>query len=185
MEWKNTEDKKERDKHAVLHGCRYSELYRLPYWDAALQLVIDPMHALLEGIVHNYYRHTLKLTKVDVTDEKLRPAFDLKLSVDGVIGHDQNDTTRLKTEVGKITDRLKLAFANKGGRPHQTEVLRNFLSSQRLPALKFVSEGLRIVAQDAKLIFRSTKHPEKVTMKAYSRKDYANVLVDWVCAVCL
>jgi hypothetical protein len=47
-------------------GVRWSELWRLPYWNPVQQLVIDPMHCLYEGIVPNHFRHFLRLTEEQV-----------------------------------------------------------------------------------------------------------------------
>ncbi|KAG2740644.1 hypothetical protein P692DRAFT_201842449 [Suillus brevipes Sb2] len=44
------------------HGVRYSELWHLPYWDPSRQLVIDPMHCLLEGLVPHHTCNLLGLT---------------------------------------------------------------------------------------------------------------------------
>ncbi|KJA18365.1 hypothetical protein HYPSUDRAFT_121010, partial [Hypholoma sublateritium FD-334 SS-4] len=41
------------------HGIRWSQLWRLPYWDPARMLVIDSMHCLLEGDAHFHFRHVL------------------------------------------------------------------------------------------------------------------------------
>ncbi len=49
-EWRDTEDRKERDALFKLHGSRWSELMRLPYYDCVKMTVIDPMHNLLLGV---------------------------------------------------------------------------------------------------------------------------------------
>lgn len=49
LEWKALEDAKEREAHFKLHGSRWSELMRLPYYDCVQMTVIDPMHNLLLG----------------------------------------------------------------------------------------------------------------------------------------
>lgn len=58
------------------HGVRWSELWRLPYWNPSIQLVIDPMHCLLEGLVDDHFRDTLGLTSVEAeTKDDVLPAF--------------------------------------------------------------------------------------------------------------
>ncbi|KAG2063400.1 hypothetical protein BDR04DRAFT_1131103 [Suillus decipiens] len=46
------------------HGVHYSELWHLPYWDPSCQLVIDPMHCVLEGLVQHHTHNILSLTTV-------------------------------------------------------------------------------------------------------------------------
>ncbi|KAK6988825.1 quinon protein alcohol dehydrogenase-like superfamily, partial [Favolaschia claudopus] len=39
-------------ENAEHHGVRWSEMWRLPYWNPSRMLVIDAMHCILEGLVH-------------------------------------------------------------------------------------------------------------------------------------
>ena len=41
--------KKEREEIEFQHGVRYSELFRLPYFDPIRMHLIDPMHNLMLG----------------------------------------------------------------------------------------------------------------------------------------
>ncbi|KIK31569.1 hypothetical protein CY34DRAFT_62627, partial [Suillus luteus UH-Slu-Lm8-n1] len=43
-QWRDAATSSERERLFKAHGVRYSELWRLPYWDPSQQLVIDPMH---------------------------------------------------------------------------------------------------------------------------------------------
>jgi hypothetical protein len=65
-QWKNASDRKTREAHFREHGMRWSELWRLEYWDPVRQLVIDCMHCLLEGLVQDLARDVLGLTDVSV-----------------------------------------------------------------------------------------------------------------------
>ncbi|KAG2738847.1 hypothetical protein P692DRAFT_20638351, partial [Suillus brevipes Sb2] len=49
-QWRDATTTSERARLFKDHGVRYSELWRLPYWDPSRQLVIDPMHCILEGL---------------------------------------------------------------------------------------------------------------------------------------
>ncbi|KAG2069420.1 hypothetical protein BDR04DRAFT_1128846 [Suillus decipiens] len=49
------------------HGVHYSKLWHLPYWDPSQQLVIDPMHCLLEGLVQHHTQNLLSLTLESTT----------------------------------------------------------------------------------------------------------------------
>ncbi len=60
--WRNAPSNRVRKNIFREHGVRWSELWRLPYWDPSRQLVVDPMHCLLEGIVQDHFRYTLGLT---------------------------------------------------------------------------------------------------------------------------
>ncbi|KAJ7205125.1 hypothetical protein B0H12DRAFT_1243500 [Mycena haematopus] len=40
----------ERDQAFAKHGIRWSEFWRLPYWDPSMSTVVDPMNGLYEGL---------------------------------------------------------------------------------------------------------------------------------------
>ena len=59
--WRDAQTTKERDDIFDKHGVRWSEFWRLPYWDPSKMLVIDSMHCILEGLVHYHCRYVLEL----------------------------------------------------------------------------------------------------------------------------
>ncbi|KAL5512268.1 hypothetical protein ACEPAG_9351 [Sanghuangporus baumii] len=62
QEWKDAPTSALQDRVFDCFGVRYSELFRLPYWDPTKQLVVDPMHNLLLGITENHFKNVLRLT---------------------------------------------------------------------------------------------------------------------------
>lgn len=48
-EWRNALNKKSRDYIEFNHGVRFSELFRLPYFDPVKMHLVDPMHNLMLG----------------------------------------------------------------------------------------------------------------------------------------
>jgi hypothetical protein len=65
--WKNAQTQAERDKIFKEHGVRWSEFWRLPYWDPTRMLVIDGMHCVLGGLAH-YHCH--KVLHIDAEKAK-------------------------------------------------------------------------------------------------------------------
>ena len=59
--WRDATTIQERNQILESHGVRWSEFWRLPYWDQTRMLVVDPMHCLLEGLVHYHCRNVLKV----------------------------------------------------------------------------------------------------------------------------
>jgi len=49
MNWLTRENKKEREVIEFNHGARFSELFRLPYFNPVSMHLIDPMHNLMLG----------------------------------------------------------------------------------------------------------------------------------------
>ncbi|KAG2740663.1 hypothetical protein P692DRAFT_201727802, partial [Suillus brevipes Sb2] len=82
-QWRDAATTSEREKLFKAHGVRYSELWRLPYWDPSRQLVIDPMHCILEGLVQHHSRSLLGLTTTTTSSSSASssspPAFSCDL----------------------------------------------------------------------------------------------------------
>ena len=75
--WRDASSPSERVKIFAQHGVRWSELWRLPYWDPTRQLVVDSMHCIFEGLVPYHFRDILGLTSANAKEtEALLPAFE-------------------------------------------------------------------------------------------------------------
>lgn len=60
FEWLNASSLHERKKLFEKNGVRWSEWWRLPYWNPCQMLVVDGMHCILEGLVHYHCRYVLQ-----------------------------------------------------------------------------------------------------------------------------
>ena len=61
-EWKNASTIALAKQTFDQFGVRFGELWRLSYLDPTIQLTIDPMHCLLEGLVMRHFRGIFYLT---------------------------------------------------------------------------------------------------------------------------
>ncbi|KAF7293502.1 hypothetical protein MIND_01128200 [Mycena indigotica] len=59
--WRDADTIAQQNKIYTEHGVRWSELFRLPYWNPTTMLVPDPMHTVLEGVVHYHCRRVLQI----------------------------------------------------------------------------------------------------------------------------
>jgi hypothetical protein len=66
-QWRDASTKQDRDNIFKKHGVRWSELWRLPYWNPVRQLTVDSMHCILEDLVSFHFRDVLKLTVKSAT----------------------------------------------------------------------------------------------------------------------
>ncbi|EIW54249.1 uncharacterized protein TRAVEDRAFT_132588, partial [Trametes versicolor FP-101664 SS1] len=66
-EWKAAASLEDRDRLFDLHGIRWSELLRLPYWDPVGFTVVDSMHNLYLGLLKNHCRDIWGIS-VDLED---------------------------------------------------------------------------------------------------------------------
>lgn len=75
--WRSAATVKEQSILFNSHGVRWSELWRLPYFDPGQQLVVDAMHCVLLGLCKFYSREVLGLSVEDVKKQKARQAFPM------------------------------------------------------------------------------------------------------------
>jgi len=61
--WRNAPSEKERKNIFDMHGLRWSELLRLPYWDPTLFTLVDSMHAMFLG---DFKRHCRDIWGMDI-----------------------------------------------------------------------------------------------------------------------
>ena len=54
--WRDAQTLQERDQIFKSHGVRWSELFRLSYWDPVLFTVIDTMHNHYLGLLEDHCR---------------------------------------------------------------------------------------------------------------------------------
>lgn len=72
-EWRDATTVAKQEDIFKKYGTRWSELWRLQYWNPVRQLVVDPMHALLEGNAHAHFRFVLQLTSVSANSPAPAP----------------------------------------------------------------------------------------------------------------
>lgn len=71
--WRNATSKANRDALFAEYGVRWSELWRLSYYDPVKMLVIDGMHNLFEGLVQYHCRYILGISEGDTVADMIPP----------------------------------------------------------------------------------------------------------------
>ena len=106
--WRDASSESQRKKLFQAHGVRWSELWRLPYWDPPRQLVVDSMHCIFEGLVPYHFREILGLTTANAkTKFEDPPAFrysfeTVDAEVNQTLADDQKLNEREIMQVEKI-----------------------------------------------------------------------------------
>ncbi|KAL5531768.1 hypothetical protein ACEPAF_5330 [Sanghuangporus sanghuang] len=188
--WRYARTSKEQDAVTNQYGVRWSELWRLPYWDPLKQLVVDPMHCLLLGLVQNHFTSILPLTTETSSKKFARrtvvPAFEFDFKqLPSVENQDEEGGKR------KV-DNLKILFAGKEHVVDETAIrnvaeihdcllkpinpleaddakirLHSKLESKRWVSLYFVCDSLELCGS------------AKSKSKGLTKNDLANLLVGW------
>lgn len=166
-QWRDAPTSAERERLFKQYGVRYTELWRLPYWDPARQLVVDSMHCLLEGLVQHHMRTLLSLTTETTSPtQSTLPAFHYNFeTLDLDVASSLYMTTK---EVGQVSAIHALLVAQVPGDAFQVtaslEKLQDSLVHKNKSSLRYVCHSLGCV-------------PEKKTRPF--KVDYAKALVQW------
>ena len=169
--WKNAPTRLGQEKLFTTSGMRWSELWRLPYWDPARMLVVDTMHCLLEGLVHYHFRDLLALTTVSANEKASNlPAFsfDLPLPDDAYRSREALNDNDVK-HISKIHDDLvaEILAANEIAKVEQFSQLTKRLVKRNLKALRYVSETVHA-------------SPSPTRKATPNKMNYAEGLTNWV-----
>lgn len=73
FQWKNADSKAERDRIFSQYGVRWSEFWRLSYYNPVKMLVMDGMHNLFEGLVQYHCRNVLRIDEAGAESEDTIP----------------------------------------------------------------------------------------------------------------
>lgn len=184
--WRDTTSTTQRNKLFQRHGVRWSELWRLSYWNPTRQLVVDSMHCILEGLAQHQSRDLLCLTSAAAAEKpQVIPPFEYDFS-------QVPEGTQMKEREAKHVGQIHaLLTAPIGGGDIEVEVennldkLFNKLLSKNLRPLKFVVEDLGLVVEpDPSKRKRSVvvKNSDGSTQErpVLKKNDLARALVIWV-----
>jgi hypothetical protein len=167
----------EQDRIFTSYGTRWSEMWRLPYWDPTRQLVVDAMHCVLEGVTHHHFRIALGLTNASAASkpETVRAFSHRFTHIDPAeLPLPDNMTTK---EAKSLAGIHKLLMAPLAGIGDDGQVIDQSAFDNSVDDLsKWLSnrntKPLRLVALDVNCAPPSSRRIYK--------KHWVKVLVEWV-----
>jgi hypothetical protein len=170
--WRDAPTVNDQEKLFQANGVRWSEVWRLPYWDPPRMLVVDSMHCLLLGLAQFHFRDILCLREVKEKVEVIHafefdfiePGDDFKRQ-EGVLQNDLKHIPQIhKLLLEPLEDRSQL---NSETVNDNLKALAVRLSWKNLKALVFVSGSLNL---------------NLGTAARTSKASHVKSLIDWVCA---
>jgi hypothetical protein len=165
--WRTAETIKDQEKLFKANGLRWSELWRLPYWDPPRMLAVDSMHCLLEGLVQYHFREVLGLTE---TAAKVRPQIIKPFEFNFALPDDDYITQKLTFKndvkhIAQIHDLLSAPIGEEGEDDNTyLATLTTRLMGKNQGALRFVLNSI------------TTPSASPMT-----KAEYAQALTNWVC----
>ncbi|KAK0477175.1 hypothetical protein EDD18DRAFT_1087934, partial [Armillaria luteobubalina] len=164
----------ERDKIFKTYGVRWSEFWRLPYWDPTRMLVVDVMHCILLGLVRYHCRYILGIDwNIARKQDTPPPAFDYAW----VAYHpDVPKKFRLLKdhEEKHVTDIQNILILPLEGECSIDEMtLRKRLMSKNLPPLMFVSYTLGLT------MYTISVNGQPKSVPAQGKLQFIDLLVEW------
>lgn len=207
LAWRDADSSERKEQITKDYGVRWSELWRLPYWDPTKQLVVDPMHCLLLGLVHNHFANIFPLTFKALKEPAPEPPpyvhdFELPFGEGVENGDCQDDiddgldfvpgrelsvsedegAALNKSNVRDVLALHKLLLLPLPGTDLQGEmtILANKMGQRGKPALEFVWSSLKL--EDSSLIL-GQRIRQANPGSGYQKMDYAWALTVWVCGL--
>ncbi|KAJ7048866.1 hypothetical protein C8F01DRAFT_1356763 [Mycena amicta] len=163
-------------------GVRWSEMWRLPYWNPVIMLAIDVMHCILEGLIHYHCRFVLGFVATDASKPpELPKAYDYAFSEPWTEGVDwtATQTPGEDADIFKIHDLLLQPLTlhpdDDDKRILNPVSLQTKLADKRKQSLIFVCDSL-LLAQDEN---RPTDVSLAEHLKNRQKKKLAELLVAW------
>lgn len=201
--WRSASTVEEQEAVFNLYGVRYSEFWRLPYWDPITMLVVDPMHCILLGLAKRHASKVLLLTEVDAQARTPRqPAFSHSFTVpeivDVVVSKDTSDpidhadfqpqppgrhrfghpyTSKDVAELATIHKALTAPFFEGDIDPSDKypKNLERLMTALNKPQIA----ALKFVTDDLSL---QVNVPVGAQRRSVRKEDYVNALAEWVSA---
>jgi hypothetical protein len=177
-EWRAAETKQQREMIYDEHHVRWSEFWRLPYWNPPRMLVVDVMHCILEGLVHYHCRRVLEID-ADRASKKDPPpaAFSYPWMAYSRLVPERfqvNNSAELR-HIGRIQQILTQPFQL--GPDNDTETQTESLNEEKLlkRLLTTNKQPLKFVCYSLDLLDNATSQGKG------TKKDFADLLVRWVC----
>jgi hypothetical protein len=168
-EWKNASTAREQVNLFQRNGVRWSEMWRLPYWDPTRMLVVDLMHCLLEGLAQFHFREVLKLTSANANAKEMpAPAFTFPFSPPTSADIPEGMTDNEKKQIEEIHALLQATVI--GGEDSMiieanVKLLTGKLERKNMKPLMYVTKGLGV----------DPKGPGRI-----SKLRRAEALTEWV-----
>lgn len=187
-EWKDAATSVDRDKIFQATGVRWSELWRLPYWNPTRQLVVDSMHCILEGLAQHQSRDVLNLTTASAMAQvPVMPSFShdfRQVSANSdEFGLKQNEMKHVSQIHDLLMAPIKIGDLVDNIEGNTAKLLKK-LTTKNLAPLKFVCDDLGLVIHPNKFS-KVITNPDGSTVQkcVLQKKDLAAALVEWVCSL--
>jgi len=185
-QWLHATTSKEREQIFQQHGTRWSEFWRLRYWNPTRQLVVDAMHCMLEGHAHHHFRFVLGLTSSSAANEPLPPkAFSHNFTTIDHDGQFPNDMALKEVkQVNTIHELLTASLEGVSGDGCILDqesfaasllLLSKRLLSKNMKALQFVCEDL-----ECRPVPPVLQNPLEGRHSRLYKKDWVAALIEWV-----
>jgi hypothetical protein len=179
--WRDATTSVERDKIFKAHAVRWSEFWRLPYWNPTTQLVVDCMHCILEGLGEHHARDVLRLTMAEATAKpKEVPPYSHNFLSEAVA------KAQMPEHKAKHVPQIHalLLAPVKGSDPTDVEEslqkLTVKLMTKNATALKFVVDDLGLTVEPNKMKLVRNADGSSYEMPIFAKKELITVLIAWV-----
>ena len=157
----------EKESNNAVHnsGIRWSELLRLPYFDASRFVVVDAMHNLFLGLVEEHFN--ILGIRSDITKSKLTPSIVIKIPKESINKLTEHERKSVKRLIIMLEAPIKTELKSQAGYE---------LYFKRLSALHRAALELFRTSVDAPLEL----DPKHVNKSKLNKPDFIRAILAWV-----
>jgi len=161
----DAEDEKTRNETVTATGIRWSELYRLPYFDPSRMVVVDCMHNLFLGLVQEHFE--ILGIRMDNKGKKSKTTPALTINIPVELMSRLNDKERKSMD--KLLDTLESPMNKELESQDGYNTYFKRLEKLHKPALKLAYD-----------LFKLTANPTNINKKNLNKPDFVHAILEWV-----
>jgi hypothetical protein len=161
----DAENEKERKEIVTTTGIRWSELYRLPYFDPSRMVVVDCMHNLFLGLIKEHF----EILGIRMDNKKCNetPALSINISMDGMSELNKNERKSVDKLIETLESPLNKELESQDGYDMYLKRLE-----------KLHKQALKLFFESFKLKVNPTYTP--INEKNLNKADFVHSILTWV-----
>jgi len=161
----DAKNEKERKETITTTGIRWSELYRLPYFDPSHMVIVDCMHNLFLGLVQEHFE--ILGIRMDNKKGKKTAALSITISTEAMSGLNKNERESMNKLIETLESPMNKELESQDGYDMYFKRLE-----------KLHKQSLKLVFESFKLKVNPTY--THISKKDLNKPDFVHSILTWV-----
>ena len=150
--YRTAETQKQAQSSFDLMGVRWSELFRLPYFDPTKHLIVDPMHNLFLGLIREHFQNVLGYfppdTKKKQKHKRRQSTNEIEITIISTDDNPLTDDHASRKDIRKLIKYLAAPLDADQTEEARQALEKKWSSGVNKAALIYVARGLNVYPND-------------------------------------